>query len=380
MNGAAPLGNQAPLRFARRAAAAALFGARLAAAVTVVTKVARAARRAPPLAPAPTQRPTRGSGGISVVIPARDEATRLGPCLVGLRDAPGVIEVIVVDDESADGTAAVAADFGATVLAGAPLPAGWAGKCWALQQGIDAARGEWIVTLDADARPSAALPEAVVERMAAEGIDLATVGGRFDCPTAGARWLHPALLTTLVYRFGPPGVERGSRERVLANGQCTAMRREPFLASGGFGSVREHLVEDVALARHLAAQGWRVALLDGADVVTVRMFETVRETWTGWGRSLALPGVESPQRQTLDVAIVTLAQALPLPRVLVRRGDALDAALLLVRIGTLFGTRRAYERVTAAYWLSPLADLPAAVRLAWSIARPSRRWRGRSYG
>ena len=95
---------------------------------------------------------------ISVVIPARNEAVRITDCLAPLRGAPGVLEVIVVDDESSDDTAQMAAQLGAIVVRGAALPPEWVGKAWALQQGVAVARGDVVVTLDADARPSALLP------------------------------------------------------------------------------------------------------------------------------------------------------------------------------------------------------------------------------
>ena len=105
------------------------------------------------------------------------------------------------------------------------------------------------------------------------------------------------------------------------------------------------------------------------------------ETWrTGWGRSLALPGVEAPRRQVLDLVVVVLAQALPLARLLSRRVDAVDAILIAARLGTLVGTRSAHSRIDTAYWLSPLADLPAALAIAKGIVRRSpHQWRGRTY-
>jgi len=319
-------------------------------------------------------------GTISVVVPARDEATRIGPLLERIVGAPGVLEVLVVDDQSSDTTAEIATASGATVITGAPLPPGWAGKAWALQQGLEAATGEWIVTLDADARPDPRLPESLVARCLADTVEFLTVGGRFECPTAATRWLHASMLTTLVYRFGPPGTATRP-DRMMANGQCMTLRRVPFLAGGGMALVAGEVVEDVALARRLATAGWSVAFLDASDLLTVRMFESLGDAWSGWGRSLALPGAERPSRQTFDLVVVLLAQALPVPRLLAGRGDAIDVILLLARLGTLAGTRTAYERVDAAYWLSPLADLVSTAAIAGGIVRRGRQtWRGRAYG
>jgi len=354
---------------------------RIAAAVMAIARIAQAARRRPALTAAAARPGGEVDQRISVVVPARDEARRIGPLLDAIVGAPGVLEVLVVDDESTDDTAAIATAAGATVVPGTALPHGWAGKAWAIQQGVQRAKGDWVVTLDSDTRPSPDLPLALVERAEADGLQFVTVGGRFECPTPGAQWLHPAMLTTLVYRFGPAGrAGRVAPHRQLANGQCMAFPRQPFLHAEGMLSVAAEVVEDVALARHLAGRGWSVAMLDGPTLLTTRMYETLGETFTGWGRSLALPGVEPAWRQAVDLVVVLTAQALPLPRLLLRKGDALDVALLLVRLGTLGGTAQAYERPGAAYWLSPLADLPAVGALAAGAVRRRQTWRGRSYG
>jgi dolichol-phosphate mannosyltransferase len=340
-----------------------------------ISRIARAATVDVPVRPTITPMQT-----ITVVIPARDEAGRIGPLLAAIVGAPGVAEVIVVDDQSSDGTAALAERAGATVLSGSPLPEGWAGKAWALHQGITAATSDWVVTLDADARPDPRLPQALVARAVADRLDLLTVGGRFECPTPGSRWLHAAMLTTLVYRFGPPGATATRPDRTMANGQCMAMPRAAFVAAGGLTSVRAQVVEDLALARSMATAEHRVAFLDASELLSVRMFESLGDTWRGWGRSLALPGIEPRRRQVVDLAVVVLAQALPIPRLIMRRGDVIDLGLAAIRMGTLVGTRRAYDRIDLAYWSSPLADPVAAAAIAGGVVRRGRQtWRGRDY-
>lgn len=316
-----------------------------------------------------------------MVIPARDEEQRIGPALAALAGDRHVGEVVVVDDCSSDGTAAVAAAAGARVVAGAPLPDGWVGKPWALQQGLEAATGEWVVTLDADVEPRPGLVAALVRAASEQGWDHLSAGGRFVCDSAGQRLLHPAMLATLVYRLGPPGPLRPPPpERALANGQCTVTRRAVLAAQGGYHPVAGHLTDDVALARHLAGVGWRVGFLDATAAFDVTMYTSAAEVWRHWGRSLPLADVTSWPWKVADLAVVWLAQALPLPRLLARRGDGIDAALVLVRAGVLAATAGAYRRRGPAYWLSPLADVPAAARLTWGALRPGRRWRGRTYG
>jgi dolichol-phosphate mannosyltransferase len=306
---------------------------------------------------------------VSVVIPARDEADRIGPCLDALRGEHDVLELIVVDDGSSDATAAIARGHGARVLDGAPLPAGWVGKPWALQQGLEAASGDVVVSLDADTRARPGLVRALAAALG--DADLVTAGCRFACDTAGERWLHPAFLATLVYRFGPSDAAgRPPRPaRLLANGQCTAMRRTALLHAGGY-----------ALAAGHAARGWRVRFRDGADLITVDMHESAREVWREWGRSIALPDVTSARWQAADLALCWLVLALPALRLLARRAGAVDRALLTVRWSLLLGLHRAYAHRGAAFWLSPLADPLAVLRLTASALRPPRQWRGREYG
>ena len=312
-----------------------------------------------------------------MVVPARDEEHRIAGVLAPLRDEPAVDEVIVVDDESSDRTAAVAAEHGARVVRGAPLPDGWRGKPWALEQGVQAARGDWIVFLDADTRPLPGLVPALIER--AREVDLQSAGPRFVCDTAGEQLLHAAFLATLVYRFGPDDGSQPHPERVVCNGQCLAIRRERLIERGGWARVKGNMTEDVAIARAWRRDGLRTGFADAADVLEVRMYESARETWDGWGRSLMGPDATRPWWQALDVLTLWVALAVPLPRVLLGRASAVDKLLLAVRLAMLAKFARAYRDPGPGFWLSPLADLPVAVRLTWSVLRPTRTWRGRTY-
>jgi dolichol-phosphate mannosyltransferase len=92
------------------------------------------------------------------------------------------------------------------------------------------------------------------------------------------------------------------------------------------------------------------------------------------------PDAVTPLRQAEDLALLWLTLALPLPRLLARRATPLDALLVAVRLAIHGAMRHSYRPHGPAFWLSPLADVAVMVRLTWSAIRPTRHWRGRTYG
>jgi len=335
------------------------------------SRLARAARAERPLAPVGGA-PSRST---TVVVPARDEAARIGPCLVALLDQGA--DVVVVDDGSTDGTRSIAEAVGARVVDAGPLPEGWAGKAHALDVGLRTTEADVVVLLDADTRPG---PGFLAAAVAALGdATLVTLAARVHAEGAGERWLHASMLASLVYRLGPPGAPARHPRRTMASGQCMVVDRRRLLGAGGFEPVAGALLEDLALARRLAADGHRVRFLDGTSILGVEGYGSLVAAWRGWGRSLDLAPVTPAAAQALDLAVVWAAMALPLPRLAAGRGDVVDLVALALRLGTLAGTARAYRGPGAAFWLSPLADALVAARITAGTVRPSRRWRGRRY-
>ncbi|GGT61169.1 glycosyltransferase [Actinomadura citrea] len=352
-----------------------------AAAGVVASRLARGRRRPAPLRPGTAGPPPER---VSVVVPARDEESRLEGCLAPLLADPAVDEVIVVDDESRDGTARLAERLGATVLPGAPLPDGWIGKQWALHQGVQAATGPVVVLLDADMRPKAGLCAELAALLDAH--DLVSAGPRFICGNAVEQALHASLLATLVYRFGPigsttaptgPGASVG---RLLVTGQCMAFRKARMDEADGFARVRRHLTDDVALGRLLARDGWRVAFVDAGPLLEVDMHTSAADVWREWGRSIALRDVTPVAHLAGDLAVVWLTAALPVLRLAVGRPTPLDLGLLAQRLLLVTALRGSYVRPGPGLAASPFLDAAAAIRLTWSALLPTRTWRGRDYG
>lgn len=339
-------------------------------------RLAAGAHREPAVEP----QPLRSAVTVSVVVPARNEAERIGPCVGALAAMSGIAEVIVIDDESTDDTATVAASFGARVVRGRPLAEGWVGKPWALQQGLEIATGEVVIFLDADTVPRSGLVGAAVEALLEDGRDVVSFAPRFICDSLMEMALHASMLATLVYRFGPVGArDRPSAERVIANGQCVAARRKWLLGEGGFALAAGNMTDDVALVRALVARGADVVFLDGYAVLDVRMHESVGEVWKEWGRSLPMVDVSEPLDRWTDIAAVWLVMVAPLLRVLSGRATWVDRLLLGVRWALCLPLRRSYRDASWGLAVSPFLDVAAALRLTQTTIRPVRTWRNRTY-
>lgn len=344
--------------------------ARAVALTVAAGRIARGARRAPALTAADV--PTTE---VTVVIPARDEARRIGPCVHSLIGQGA--RVLVVDDGSTDATRSIAEAVGADVIDAGELPDGWAGKAHALRVGIEAATTAAVVCVDADCRAEPGFVAAMAGALT--GHTMISAGTRVDAPDRIGRIVHASMLATLVYRLGPPGVLATRPGRTMANGQCMAFDRAALVEAGGFALVAGNLIEDLALARALAAEGHRVGFLDATTLITVEGYGSARATWNGWGRSLALAEVTSRPWLAADLAVVWGAMALPLPRLLSGRGDILDVAGVALRFGVVVATAGAFRPADGALVLAPYVDLAVAARLTAGALRPSRTWRGRTY-
>jgi dolichol-phosphate mannosyltransferase len=341
-------------------------------------------------------------GAVSVIVPTLNEAERIQPCLDGLsRQSYEIREVLVVDSRSEDGTVelvkqAAIADPRFRVMTDDPLPMGWVGRPWALQSGFSnmAVESTWFLGLDADTQPQPGLVAGLVRAAIAHNLDAVSLSPQFILKYPGEIWLQPALLMTLVYRFGPVGEANATPERAMANGQCFLCRRSVLKDLGGYTSARNSFCDDVTLVRHLAANGARVGFLDGAKVLKVRMYEGAAETWREWGRSLDLKDASSRAQTYGDLWFLTAVQGLPMllallfalcgvgtPMVLGALG--LNVALVVIRVALVGAISPSYDLSGAKgkwlFWLSPLADPLAVLRIGLSSFQRPKQWRGRAY-
>jgi 4,4'-diaponeurosporenoate glycosyltransferase len=240
----------------------------------------------------PVPRPYRGfaqpAPTISVIIPARNEAHNVPALLVSLKNQAGLEkpEVIVVDDESWDGTARVAEENGASVVRVEHKPEGWAGKNWACQQGAEAARGELLIFLDADTRFETGGLRAIVETWQNGG------GVVSVQPYHAMRRLYEQLSAyfnlVLAAALGAFSVFRGRLRPAGLFGPCLVLAKADYFGVGGHGEVKGRLMEDMFIAETFQKRGLGIRLFGGKGAISFRMYPGgIRELWDGWAKGFA---------------------------------------------------------------------------------------------
>ncbi|HSR30517.1 MAG TPA: glycosyltransferase family 2 protein [Anaerolineae bacterium] len=230
---------------------------------------------------------------VSVLVPARNEEENIGPCVRSLlaQEYPD-FQVLVLDDESSDGTAEALASVPdevgrLVVMQGAPLPAGWLGKHWACQQLSEAADGELLLFTDADTRHHPRALRDAVGVLLAEEADLLSALPHQEVGSWAERLLVP-MIPWALFSFLPLTLAHRWRWLVLsaAIGQYMLFRGTAYDQIGGHAAVRQHAADDLALGRRVKTCGLRLRLVDGGERISCRMYHNAREVYEGLSKNL----------------------------------------------------------------------------------------------
>lgn len=379
--------------------------------------------------------PRGGTGGdetrpsVAVVIPARNEAEVLPDTLPAVleQDYPGRVYVILVDDDSADGTLEVARKLAADqiplapsagsgrptgmtphrdgiparhaksfqVVAGRPLPEGWKGKVWAMSQGVEAAdevASEYVLFTDADIAHDPDILRSLVVTAQERDLDLVSVMALLSARRGWERFLIPAFVYFFAKLYPFRWASDPRHRAAAAAGGCMLARTEALRRAGGLEAIRNAVIDDCALARrikdHGREDGGRIWLGFSRGVRSVRGYTGLSDAWNMVARSAFAQLRYSPLLLTGTVLGMALLYAMP-PAATVGGFFALGLSgasmpgLLLADVGLAAWLLMAatYSRTIRLYRRAPLESLllPVAgvVYTAMTISSAWRHWRGR---
>jgi chlorobactene glucosyltransferase len=249
----------------------------------------------------------------TILIPAKDEQARIRECIQSALDQsyPHFC-VIAVNDRSTDDTgrvmdelAGMDARLKVVHIRDGELPAGWTGKCNALQTAVAQAEGEWLLFVDSDVVLASDALAAALQLAMEKECDLVTLLPRLECHGFWEPLLVPlAGAATLAMYVVALTNNDHLRRTAFANGQFILIRRRTYDVMGGHSRVRDRFCEDIEMARYLKASGSKVRISWGTDFAAVRMYSSLASICRGWARIFFAGSVGRPWRILAGIAFV----------------------------------------------------------------------------
>jgi glycosyltransferase involved in cell wall biosynthesis len=326
---------------------------------------------------------------VTAIVPARNEEAVIAACITSLASQPEIADILVVNDQSTDGTASVVGSLMEKIpklrlLESGGLPDGWVGKNHALWVGVRQAKCDWLLFTDADAeheRDSVSRALQIAQEHHAALVS-------FSPEQVTESWYEKALIPFIYLRLG----RRFSYEKVndpnspaaAANGQFLMMRRDVYDAIGGHSGVAGEVLEDVALAMRLKAAGHRMWFGPGQGIVRVRMYRSFQAMWQGWKKNLyRLMGgtpwaVFRETESTLPwIPLLLIVVGLKYPFLLFL------GALLLIARQTSYGLDLARNQYPFSFILYYVPAVALYLAVLWASYRSHVngriQWKGREY-
>ncbi len=231
------------------------------------------------------------AASVTAIVPARNEESVIAACIASLAKQPEIAEILVVNDQSTDGTARVVSGLMVKIpklrlLESGGLPDGWVGKNHALWVGVQQAKCAWLLFTDADAEHERDSVSRALQIANKQGATLVSFSPEQITETWYEKALIPFIYLRLTKRFSYENVNDPNSPAAAANGQFLMMRRDVYDAIGGHAGVAGEVLEDVALAMRVKAAGYCISFGSGKGIVRVRMYRSFHTLWQGWKKNL----------------------------------------------------------------------------------------------
>jgi hopene-associated glycosyltransferase HpnB len=316
-----------------------------------------------------SDQPSGPSARIAVIIPARNEADVIGRAVSSLLEQKSdhALRIFLIDDGSTDATAQAALEAAEalrksdalTMIEGAPLPRGWSGKLWAMQQGMERASTtapDFFLFTDADIVHAPGTVSALVSLAAAGPYDLVSYMVKLHCRTLPEKFLIPAFVFFFFKLYPPLWVSDSQRSTAGAAGGCMLVRPAALQAAGGLASIRNEVIDDCALAARIKRGGGRIWLGAAQTSESIRPYDGL----SGIGSMISRSAFNQLRHSTLLLLLALLGMTVTylLPPVLVLFSHRIAAGLLGAAAWLLMTI--SFAPVLKLYQLNPL----------WGLALP----------
>jgi hopene-associated glycosyltransferase HpnB len=318
---------------------------------------------------------------VTAIVPARNEADVVGRSVASLaaQQYAGEFQIILVDDASVDGTAALAlaAAPQLRVVTARPLPPGWTGKMWAVAEGVRVAASDYLLLTDADiVHPPEHLTELVARAQEGEN-DLVSYMVRLHCRSLAEQALIPAFVFFFFLLYPPAWIRDPRRRTAGAAGGCILIRRATLERIGGVARIRGELIDDCALARAVKQSGGRVWLGLSATAASIRQYRTFGEIGHMISRTAYTQLGYSPLVLAGTVAGLALTYLAPPLLTLAGPGGAASGMGALAWL-LMSATYSPSVRYAKRHWFwAPLLPAIALFYLCATLHSAYAHWRGR---
>jgi hopene-associated glycosyltransferase HpnB len=315
---------------------------------------------------------------ITAVIPARNEGGIIGATLAALAVQGQGLRVVVVDDNSTDGTGDAArrvCGLDVQVIAGQALPMGWAGKVWALAQGVAQVQTPLALLLDADIALGPGAVGALRAQMQTGGYEFASVMASLRMSAFWEKLLAPSFIYFFKLLYPFPLARSKNPRFFSAAGGCIMLETRALAAIGGLETIRGELIDDCALAREVKRAGFRTWIGQSRAVDSIREYQGLREIWNMVSRSAFTQLRYSPLILLGVTAAIVLMFFIPVAALIVGPGVSrwLGAAAWILMAASYLPTLRFYS--LSPFWAASMPLIGAMyLGMTWSSAY--RYWRG----
>lgn len=322
---------------------------------------------------------------VCVVIPARNEADLLPIALRSLlvQNYSGTLQIILVDDHSTDGTAEVARRTAESlgklhqlqILSAQPLPAGWTGKLWALEQGIQKGmelQPDYFLLTDADIEHDADNVRDLVSKAIDDDRELVSLMVRLRCVSFWEKLLIPAFVFFFAKLYPFRWANDPTRSLAAAAGGCSLIRREALVQIGGMAAIRQALIDDCAIADAIKSTGSRRIWLGlTPTTVSLRPYDSLDTIWNMVSRTAYTQLNYSPL--LLAGAVFGMFIVYLLPVVGILAGNPISLFTYLLMTTAYFPIVRFYR---CSFWYAFCLPAIAFLYLLMTIDSAVKHWQG----